>query len=87
MILYAESSAVLAWLRGETKGKTVRGLLAKAAVVIASDLTLIECDRVLLLKLSIGRADAFRLSRFVLWTPCIFPLPSLPVPLQMISPS
>ena len=48
MTLYAESSAVLAWLRGETKGTMVRSLLAKAAAVIASDLTLIECDRVLI---------------------------------------
>ncbi len=48
MTLYAESSAVLAWLRGETKGRTVRSLLTKADTVIASDLTLIECDRVLI---------------------------------------
>jgi len=46
--LYAESSAVLAWLRGETKGRTIRSLLARADAVIASDLTLIECDRVLI---------------------------------------
>src|SRR5436309_566102 len=54
MTLYAESSAVLAWLRGETKGKTVRSLLAKAAAVIASDLTLIECDRVLIRSMALN---------------------------------
>ena len=39
---------MLAWLRGETKGRTIRSLLARADAVIASDLTLIECDRVLI---------------------------------------
>ena len=48
MTIYAESSAVLAWLRGETNGRTIRSILAKADAVIASDLTLIECDRVLI---------------------------------------
>jgi predicted nucleic acid-binding protein len=48
MTLYAESSAVLAWLLGEDPGDTVRGLLVAAAAVITSDLTLIECDRVLI---------------------------------------
>jgi predicted nucleic acid-binding protein len=47
MTLYAESSAILAWLLGEDHGDTVRGLLGGADAVIASDLTLIECDRVL----------------------------------------
>jgi len=48
MTIYAESSAVLAWLLGETKSKAVRSILAQADAVIASDLTLIECDRVLI---------------------------------------
>lgn len=48
MSLYAESSAVLAWLLDESSGPDVRDLLAAADVVVASDLTLIECDRVLL---------------------------------------
>jgi predicted nucleic acid-binding protein len=46
--LYAESSAVLAWLLDEPTAAAVRRLLRKAEVVVASDLTLIECDRVLL---------------------------------------
>ena len=48
MILYAESSAVLAWLLGESAGERVRDFLSSAALVLASDLTLIECDRVLI---------------------------------------
>jgi hypothetical protein len=46
--LYAESSAVLAWLLDEPTAPAVRRLLAEADIIVASDLTLIECDRVLL---------------------------------------
>jgi len=46
--VYAESSAVLAWLLDEGLGAEVRRLLAAQDLVVASDLTLIECDRVLL---------------------------------------
>jgi len=45
--LYAESSAILAWLLDETSGASVRESLAEEEIVVASDLTLIECDRVL----------------------------------------
>jgi len=45
--VYAESSAVLAWLLDEDSGDLVRETLVDAEVVMASDLTLIECDRVL----------------------------------------
>ncbi len=54
MNLYAESSAVLAWLLGEEAGLRVRELLASAEVVITSDLTLIECDRVLIRAVALG---------------------------------
>ena len=43
----AESSAILAWLLDEDAGVVVRRFLADAPLIIASDLTLIECDRVL----------------------------------------
>ena len=56
MTLYAESSAILAWLLGEQAGAAVRRLLAEAEVVIASDLTLVECDRVLIR--AVARGDA-----------------------------
>jgi predicted nucleic acid-binding protein len=46
--LYAESSAVLAWLLDEPTAPDVRDRLARAEIVIASDLTLIECDRVVI---------------------------------------
>jgi uncharacterized protein with PIN domain len=46
--LYAESSAVLAWLLDEPSAVTVRRLLGAAEITVASDLTMIECDRVLL---------------------------------------
>jgi predicted nucleic acid-binding protein len=48
MTLYAESSAVVAWLLDEPNGRAVRDRLGKAEIVIASDLTLIECDRVVI---------------------------------------
>jgi uncharacterized protein with PIN domain len=59
--LYAESSAVLAWLLDEPTGRTVRERLAKADIIIASDLTLIECDRVVIRAAVLGdltEADA-----------------------------
>jgi predicted nucleic acid-binding protein len=52
--LYAESSAVLAWLLDEESAATVCDLLAAEQLVIASDLTLIECDRVLHRGVSLG---------------------------------
>ncbi len=48
MNLYAESSAVLAWLLDENSAADVRRSLAAAEIIVASDLTLIECDRVII---------------------------------------
>lgn len=48
MLLYAESSAILAWLLGEDRGGEVAERLAAATGVIASDLTVVECERVLI---------------------------------------
>jgi predicted nucleic acid-binding protein len=45
--LYAESSAILAWLLDEPNGVSVREFLAAEELILSSDLTLIECDRVL----------------------------------------
>lgn len=47
MNLYAESSAVLAWLLDEPTAAAVRQLLGASEMTVSSDLTLIECDRVL----------------------------------------
>lgn len=46
MRLYAESSAVLAWLLDEAGGAAVGERPGKAEIVVASALTLIECNRV-----------------------------------------
>ena len=48
MKLYAESSAALAWLLEQEHAELVADTFAEAELVIASDLTLIECDRVLI---------------------------------------
>ncbi len=47
MNVYADSSAVLAWLLDDDAGDAVAATLAEAELIVASDLTLIECDRVL----------------------------------------
>ena len=57
MNIYAESSAVLAWLLGEGSGRRVREVLRHAELVIASDLALIECDRVLIRAVTLGEID------------------------------
>ena len=54
MNLYAESSAVLAWLLGEPDGDEVRAGFRDAEVVVASDITLIECERVLTRAVAVG---------------------------------
>ena len=54
MNLYAESSAVLAWLLDAETAPVVRQLLTDAEIIVASDLTLIECDRVLIRAIHLG---------------------------------
>ena len=54
MKLYAESSAVLAWLFGEEAGEVVRQILSGAESVMSSDLTLVECDRVIIRSQKVG---------------------------------
>lgn len=54
MKLYAESSAVLAWILKQEAGDRVREALRAAEDVITSDLTLIECDRVLIRGVALG---------------------------------
>ena len=58
MRVYAESSAVLAWLFEEDLGPVVRRRLSAAEMVITSDLTLIECDRVLHRAEAVGGLDS-----------------------------
>ena len=57
MNVYAETSAVLAWLFGEADGPRVREVLSGSALVAASDLTLVECDRVLIRAVALGEIN------------------------------
>ncbi len=57
MNIYAESSAVLAWLLGEETGHSVREVLRHAQLVMASDLTLLECDRALIRAGTLGEIE------------------------------
>ncbi len=57
MNVYAESSAVLAWLIGEESGHSVREILRRAELIMASDVTLVECDRVLIRAVTMGEID------------------------------
>lgn len=48
---------MLAWLLGESTGHRVRQVLGQADLVMASDLTLVECDRVLIRAVALGELD------------------------------
>lgn len=63
MNLYAESSAVLAWLLAEEAGDDVQAILRGAEWVVASDLTLAECDRTLLRAHSTGSLSEMEMTR------------------------
>jgi predicted nucleic acid-binding protein len=54
VIVYAESSAVLAWLLGEDKAGPVRRALTSAERIVTSELTIVECDRVLIRAAAMG---------------------------------
>lgn len=47
MTIFAETSAVLAWLLDEPSGSRVAAFLRPPSPVVISDLALIECDRTL----------------------------------------
>jgi uncharacterized protein with PIN domain len=55
VILYAETSAVLAWLFGEKSGDHVVFALNAADLVVSSVLTAVETERALLRALHVGR--------------------------------
>ena len=57
MNLYAESSAILAWLLDESTASEVRRLLAGAEIIVTSELTLIECHRVLIRAAALGELN------------------------------
>lgn len=63
MTVYAESSAVLSWLLGESRGTEVKNVLEEADFVVTSDLTFVECDRALHRAYTLGQLSE---DRFVL---------------------
>jgi len=68
VIVYAESSAVLAWLLGEQAATQVRRLLAEAERIVASSLTPLECSRALARGVATGQlreADAGQARRLL----------------------
>lgn len=58
MTLYAETSSVLAWLLQGPSGETVQEMLAAGEVIVTSELTLVECDRVLLRSVATGASTS-----------------------------
>jgi len=63
MNLYAESSAVLSWLLAEEAGREVEAALGQAEWIVASDLTLAECDRVLIRAHATGSLSELEMTR------------------------
>jgi predicted nucleic acid-binding protein len=63
MNLYAESSAVLAWLFREAPSPLVEEILAGAEMVLASDLTLVECHRALIKAETAGQLSQFEMGQ------------------------
>jgi predicted nucleic acid-binding protein len=63
LILYAESSAVLAWLLTERGSDHAHDLLTTASTVATSALTLVECERGLLRAHLHGRLSDSQLAR------------------------
>ena len=64
MSVYAESSAVLAWLFGEPGASAVTRILENSDAVIVSELTLLECERAVIRGLGLkelNRAEAERI--------------------------
>jgi predicted nucleic acid-binding protein len=59
LTLYAESSAVLAWVFREAPAAAVKELLEDAEIVFASSLTVVECHRALVRSQAIGHLSEF----------------------------
>ncbi len=58
MIVYAESSAVLAWIFQEARADAVNEVFERATLVLSSELTRIECARGVQRALAAGRITA-----------------------------
>jgi predicted nucleic acid-binding protein len=55
--VYAESSAIVAWLLGKDDGERIREILRRAELIATSELTVIECERVLIRATVLGEMD------------------------------
>lgn len=55
MTLYAETSAVVAWLFGEARGREAHRILQDSRRVFTSELTLVECERAIVSGITTGR--------------------------------
>jgi hypothetical protein len=63
MKLYAESSAVLSWLFREEPAVLLKKILDGAELVVASELTLVECDRALIRAEAMGALSQFEMGQ------------------------
>lgn len=63
MILYAESSAVITWVLSEERESEIENALAEAELIISSDLTMLECERVLVRGSAVGELSGGELNR------------------------
>ena len=63
MNLYVESSAALAWLLEEAAADDVEAAFGAAELVLASDLTLLECDRALIRSQVLGALSDLEVTR------------------------
>lgn len=63
MILYLESSAVLAWLLGEPACRKVRAAIRAASTPVTSTITIVECERALIRGVATGRIPAILAAR------------------------
>lgn len=57
MIVYAESSAILAWLLAEPSRDAVASALRASEYVVVSDLLFVECDRALIRATTLGALE------------------------------
>lgn len=62
MILYAESSAVLTWVLSQERESEIESALSGAELIISSDLTMLECERVLVRGNAVGELSDAELS-------------------------
>jgi predicted nucleic acid-binding protein len=63
MNLYVDSSAALAWLLEEAAADDVEAAFGGAELVLASDLTLLECDRALIRSQVLGTLSDLEVTR------------------------